>query len=244
MQTSYLIEHVAGYEGDLADCDLNHVIRPLRNNSAADLAFGRAIVHDAGTGTSDLAGRIIAATGEKVLGISIRSAARAQGPIDATGTDGVRTNDMFDMLTKGGVLVATEDAAVAGAACYVRFGPGTAEAGTNDTIGKFRATVDSHTTWVKKTAYTKGQRRYLANKVYKCITAGTSEDSDTPALSGSTSSDATDGTAHWQYLGICGNSGESVDSLPGAVFRGAAAMGPATGAGAGELAVLEINLPQ
>lgn len=243
MQTSYLIEHVAGYEGDLADSG-PHIVLPLRNNGSAEIPFGRAIVHDAGTGTSDLAGKVIDTKAQPVLGVSIRSAARAIGPTDGSGANGVRANDMFDVISHGQVLVVPEEAIVAGDDVYVRFGPGTAEDASCDVAGKFRTSTDSHTAWAKKTAYTKGQRRYLSNKVYQCITAGTSEDSDTPALIGSTSSDATDGTAHWKYLGACGNSGESVDALPGARFLGAAAMGPATGAAAGALAVMEVNLPQ
>lgn len=52
--------------------------------------------------------------------------------------------------------------------------------------------------WAITTAYSVGQRVTNASRCYECITAGTSAGSGGPTTS---SSNITDGTAHWKYLG-------------------------------------------
>jgi uncharacterized phage protein gp47/JayE len=60
------------------------------------------------------------------------------------------------------------------------------------------ATILALTAWAINTAYTVGQRVTNSSKAYECITAGTSAGSGGPTT---TSSDITDNTAHWKYLG-------------------------------------------
>jgi len=60
------------------------------------------------------------------------------------------------------------------------------------------AALAAVTAWASSTAYTVGQYRTNASRVYVCRTAGTSAGSGGPTT---TSSDITDGTAHWRYLG-------------------------------------------
>lgn len=73
-----------------------------------------------------------------------------------------------------------------------------------DTVGtKFstiaEATIAAATAWVNTTGYVVGNRRKNGGNIYICITSGTSAGSGGPTT---TSADITDGTAHWQYLGL------------------------------------------
>ncbi len=61
-----------------------------------------------------------------------------------------------------------------------------------------QVTIAAATAWAPTTAYTVGQRVTNASRIYQCITAGTSAGSGGPT---STSTDITDGTAHWAYVG-------------------------------------------
>lgn len=60
------------------------------------------------------------------------------------------------------------------------------------------ATLATATSWAISTAYTAGAIRTNATRIYYCRTAGTSAGSGGPTT---TSSDITDGTAHWRYIG-------------------------------------------
>lgn len=60
------------------------------------------------------------------------------------------------------------------------------------------ATIASVSAWAALTAYTLGQIRTNSSRVYIVITAGTSAASGGPTT---TSTDITDGTVHWKYLG-------------------------------------------
>lgn len=237
MQTSYLSEHVPGYEGDLADSAPRKVL-PLRNNLDVDLPYGRAVAHDAGTGTSDVAAKLPVAIGDKILGVSVNSRAHAEGPTDIYGADGVRPDGMFDALSQGTVYVLPEQDVTVASAVFVRFGAG-ATGGTapHDTPGRFRADADIVTAWATETAYTLGQRRTNdSGKVYECITAGTSAASGGPT---GTNADITDGTAHWAYKGTCDSSTRaSAVALAGARWTAGAT------ATSGLVATLEVNLPQ
>lgn len=60
------------------------------------------------------------------------------------------------------------------------------------------ATIAAVGAWVALTLYALGDRRSNGGNVYLCITAGTSAGSGGPS---GTSSDITDGTVHWKWLG-------------------------------------------
>ncbi len=60
------------------------------------------------------------------------------------------------------------------------------------------ATLATLTAWAISTAYAIGDRRTNASRAYECITAGTSAGAGGPTTS---TSDITDGTVHWRYLG-------------------------------------------
>lgn len=56
--------------------------------------------------------------------------------------------------------------------------------------------------WVKNTAYALGAKVSKLGHKFVCVTAGTSENSDTPAFTGaSKAADITDGSAHWAWVG-------------------------------------------
>lgn len=61
-----------------------------------------------------------------------------------------------------------------------------------------QATLVAATAWAALTAYSLGNRRTNAGRMYQCITAGTSAASGGPTT---TAADITDGTVHWKYLG-------------------------------------------
>jgi uncharacterized phage protein gp47/JayE len=69
------------------------------------------------------------------------------------------------------------------------------------------ATLAALTAWAATTAYIVGDRRSNGGNSYICITAGTSAGSGGPTT---TSSDITDGTVHWRYLGA-GTAAADVD---------------------------------
>lgn len=73
---------------------------------------------------------------------------------------------------------------------------------TSDTGARFLSTsagtITALTAWVALTLYVAGNRRTNAGRCYQCITGGTSAGAGGPTT---TSSDITDGTAHWEYLG-------------------------------------------
>jgi uncharacterized phage protein gp47/JayE len=95
----------------------------------------------------------------------------------------------------------------------------------SDTLEDFQTTesgtLATLTSWANTTAYVLNDRRTNATRVYQCITAGTSAGSGGPTT---TSSDITDGTVHWRYLGegaaACDIEAESVNTGPIAGLAG------------------------
>lgn len=230
MQTSYSLEHVPGFEGDLASSGPKKVI-PFRNNGSVAIPGGRAIVHDAGSGTSDLAVKLPSALADFIMGVSVNSRADESA-------DGVAHDGLGNCLSQGEVYVKAEQDVVVGDAVYVRFGAGaTGGASATDVVGKFRKDADIVSAWATETAYVLADRRANdSGKVYECITAGTSAASGGPTGTGS---DITDGTAHWKYVGTC----DSSTRASAVVLANARWLAGATVA-SGNCATLEVNLPK
>jgi len=232
-QLTYAREHAIGYEGDPARSDPLRV-RPMRNNSGADLPFGRALAVGFAEGASDQAVKLPNASTDKILGVNLADRARAP-QLDGTEVNGVRDDGMVNMLVGGSVYVSPETAVTVYDSVFARFGAGATTDG-EDLAGRFRKDADVVTAWTKNTAVALGVRRALAGKVYQCITAGTTEDSDTPALESETGADITDGTAHWRYVGICdATTRASALEIAGARWLSSSA--------ANGIAALSINLP-
>lgn len=120
MQNSYATYHAKGYEGQRADSREIDAFA-ARNNSGAELPFGRFVVHDTGSGTSELAAKVISAATDKILGISLRDA--AQNPTLPSGAraTGIQDDDMFSVITEGGVYVLTKANVTPSSPVYVLF---------------------------------------------------------------------------------------------------------------------------
>lgn len=215
-QLTYSIEHrPAIASGDFADSNLTHRVEAVRNNLATDLPFGLMLASDQAAAESanptvnPIAGnhqavKLPDSKTVTLIGVSVRSAARAPG-IDGFDVNGARPNNVLDCVTMGKVYVAPEAAVAPSDGVYARFGTsGVAGGPTNAQRGQFGKTADVVAAWAKKTAYTPaGIRVALNGKVYKLVTPGTSEDSDTPALTDLTGTALADGTAVWDYIGTC-----------------------------------------
>jgi len=65
-------------------------------------------------------------------------------------------------------------------------------------VGIDTATLAAPTTWLPSTAYVTGNVVANGDRMYECITNGTSASSGGPTT---TASDITDNTAHWKYVG-------------------------------------------
>jgi hypothetical protein len=138
-QTSYSTYHAKGYEGQRADSRI-YTAYPARNNSSAVLPFGRFVVFDAGAGTSELAAKVISASGDKILGVSMRD--MAHNPNGLTpGTEGVLDDDMFSVMSKGAIYVKVEQNVTPADPVFARHTAGAGGA----TVGVARKDADSNT---------------------------------------------------------------------------------------------------
>ena len=254
MQLHYSIEHAAAVAGSLYDTDLAHRIIAMRNNQATDLPYGLAVVSDVGgSNGTDKAARQPGAIGDTLMGVSVYSQAHAPGPIDSFGVNGIRPNDMFNMLTRGGANVPCEQAVQPTDPVFYRFGPSATNGGAvspaaggadqtfgggTDVLGAFRRDADIVPAWSRKTLYTAvGQRFAYDGHVYAVTVIGTSEDNATPTWADSTGSAIVDGNAVIMHVGLCD---ASTRASAVQVSSGARWMSKTTAAG---VAVLELNLP-
>lgn len=127
MQTSYSVYSAKGYEGQRAD-SRPMTAWPARNNTGAVLPFGRFVVHDTGSGTSEFAAKLPSASTDKILGISVRDMAHNPNGLTA-GTEGILDDDMFSVCSTGTIYVKTEQNVTPSDPVFVRFtanGAGTA----------------------------------------------------------------------------------------------------------------------
>lgn len=220
MQTSYPTAMPVAMAGMLADISAVKDVRAVVNEETTTIPYGVAVKQ--GTGEGKVLN--LSAKTDIIVGFILHEQTRR--PTDTT--TGVAASDVGNLLCKGKCYVKVEDAVNQGDKVYARFGAGvTATAdGALDVKGALLKTADTVTAWVKNTAVALKARRALAGKVYECTTAGTTENSDTPALSGQTGSTITDGTAVWAYKGDCDSSSrDSALLVPGATYMSSAAAG-------------------
>lgn len=112
-QTSYSLELVKGYAGDLADsrdCE----IRGLRNVTGAEVAYGIFVAHSS---TDELA-FIALASGKYVAGILINRIAHEQT------TTGLPDKEMGAVLQKGRAWIVCENGSTPGQPLHVRYAAG------------------------------------------------------------------------------------------------------------------------
>jgi hypothetical protein len=186
IQVRYSQYHNSAYPGDLYGESRTLRTLPVRNNTSSDMVYGLMVANDAsGTNGTSRAVRPVAAVGDMLLGVMLRGRYHAPD-LAGSGLSGLAPNRMAAVVRGGQVAVITEQLVTTADPVYVRYGAGSASSGT--------------AAWAASTAYTVGQRRTTDfGKIYECITAGTSASSGGPT---GTSSNITDGTAHWKYVGI------------------------------------------
>lgn len=207
LQQSYSQYHRAGRAGDIYGDITKCRSLTVRNNSSSDLPYGIMVAGDAGgTNGSSRAVRLISSASDFLMGVVARWGLHAPNIHSIannalSGDNGIPANFNASVIVQGPILVPIEEQVNVGDPVYVRWGAGN---------GSSTAAA-----WAAATAYYVGQR-VTANfgKVYQCITAGTSAASGVGPTG--TSTDITDGTAHWKYIGL----GTVTDS-PG-VFRATA----------------------
>lgn len=119
-QLSYEIKHKRAYEGGRADSRDMRAFA-ARNNMSAQLPFGRFVAHDLGTGTSEIATRLPTSASDKILGVSLNSAEHNPTAPDGSRTYGVLPNDMYTVISGGGVYVIAEQAVTPSDPVYVRY---------------------------------------------------------------------------------------------------------------------------
>jgi hypothetical protein len=118
MQTGYSSYHSKGFEGARADSRPGTFF-PARNNSGGELAFGRFVVHDTGTGTSEIAAKLISGPNDVILGVVVRDLSHNPTLPSGGRATGVQDDDMFSVLTQGGIYVLTKQAVTPSHPVYV-----------------------------------------------------------------------------------------------------------------------------
>lgn len=118
MQTGYSVYHAKGYEGQRADSRRGEFFA-ARNNSGAELAFGRFVVHDTGAGTSEIAAKVISGPNDTILGVSVRDVAHNPTLPSGGRATGVKDDDMFSVLSQGGIYVLTKQNVTPSTPVYV-----------------------------------------------------------------------------------------------------------------------------
>lgn len=139
-QTSYTINHLQAYLGQLADSDPTHRIVTGLNKTGADIKYGLGVVVDTTAGRYTamnqqdyFPAKVIAAIADRILGVAVWD--QAHNPANTTG---VLDGDLFSIISRGRVYVWTEDAVDPTKDVYLRAianGAGTAP-------GQFRGTAD------------------------------------------------------------------------------------------------------
>lgn len=136
-QTAYLGTMSPAYEGGHAQLIS---VRSGRNNSGANVPVGRAVVFDAGGGTTELAFKLPSLVGDTVLGVLIADQTIPQNAVIANG--GVVDDGMGSIVAHGEVWVSVEQAVTPASPVFTRYTLAGAT-GTNPALGKFRTDADT-----------------------------------------------------------------------------------------------------
>ena len=132
IQTSYLSEHIEGFEGQRVDLGITNVLSKVAQDG--DIPFGRAVVQ----GTADGQCKLPTATGQFFLGITEMTTAWSENSSDLHVYEQYREVNYIDF---GFVFVYTEQSVVPGDAVYFRH---TAGASPLDVVGRFRKDADTN----------------------------------------------------------------------------------------------------
>ncbi len=131
-QLTYAVYHLAQFLG--AHGQVQRAI-PGRNNSGAEIAYGRACVHDAGAGTSDLAFKLPSAATEPIKGVLMYDHGHEPE------TTGLGDDKIGTLLQQGDMCMLTEQAVLPTDPVYVRF-EATGASGTTPAVGQVRKDND------------------------------------------------------------------------------------------------------
>lgn len=132
-QTSYSVYMASAFVGGHAKLD---TVITGRNNSGAELPYGRAVVHDTGAGTSDTAVKLPSLAGDVIRGVALYEHAHE------IQTTGIPDDGMVSIASRGQVWMETEQAVTPSSPVFVRYNAAGAT-GTNPAVGKVRLDADT-----------------------------------------------------------------------------------------------------
>lgn len=114
-QLSYSLNLSVAYEGCIGDTRPANVFA-VRNNSGADIPFGRFVVHDTGSGTSEMACKLPSASGDKILGVLSHSHSHY---VDSA--TGLADDEIGNVVSNGLVWMVAEEALNPSDPVFVRY---------------------------------------------------------------------------------------------------------------------------
>jgi hypothetical protein len=215
--TSYPIAPPRGFAGQLADLGY-HYIRSAINREVVPIPFGLAMKK----GTLQDEALVMAATGDKILGIGVhRQDVNVIGQTAWPSTAGIPVGDRFDILKVGIIYVLAEEAVTEFDKAFARFQGGTG----SGQHGGWRKSADANVAWAISTTYAVGNRRTNDTaKLYEVVSqTGPSAGSGGPTGVGSA---IVDGGVVWKYLEtVSGATAVSAVAVNGAYFLETAAAG-------------------
>ena len=132
-QTSYSVYMNAAFVGGHAQLV---TVTTGRNNSGAEIPYGRAVVFDTGAGTTQIAVKLPSATGQKMMGAVLYDHAHE------IQTTGVPDDGVLSLVSRGQVWMETEQAVTPNDPVFVRFNAAGAT-GTSPAVGKVRLDADT-----------------------------------------------------------------------------------------------------
>lgn len=133
MQTSYSVYMQPAFVGGHGQLI---TVGTARNNSGVEIPYGRAVVHDAGTGTSDIAAKLPALITDVVKGFALYEHSHEPTAI------GILDDKVFSLLRKGQIWVEIEQDMTPNDPVFVRMVVAGAT-GTSPAAGKVRKDADS-----------------------------------------------------------------------------------------------------
>jgi hypothetical protein len=130
--TVYMSPAFIGAHGQLIQ------VIPGRNNSGVEIPYGRAVQHDTGAGTSDLAVKLPAAGATELLIKGVVLYDQSHEPQ----TTGVPDDGIMSIVRQGTVFMQCEQAVTPDDPVYVRFDAAGAT-GTSPAVGQVRIDADT-----------------------------------------------------------------------------------------------------
>ncbi len=133
-QLTYQKTMTAAYEGGHAEIE---TVIPVRNNSGAIIPWGRAVVFDAGAGTTDLAARLPSGSTDVILGALMYD--HSHESAEATG---LADDNMGSVVSHGQVWMFAEQAVTPADPVFVRYNAA-GGTGTSPAVGQVRKDADT-----------------------------------------------------------------------------------------------------